>query len=268
MNPKLLAKHLIDTITPYLLEFLDPGSLSWFDTSNKDEVKRKQAEEYWKIILSSIATHPEIMALLKQYALNPQNQKIRDATFEKFVELLEVDIQLFRALTTDSFPYNNSLSIGGNVTKSNVVIGNNNTVTNYSVSVGNTQNVIINQGGANRKAQIQDVGMNLILPNGKYPTFYWLDRSGVYSILGEKSWWEPQGYSYDILMNTLIDEINKWTNNSWEIIENDLGKLWVYDEGYHERYLTYLTRLAAPMGTVIKHYRRYKGAQFHVRQFI
>lgn len=268
MNSELLARYLIDTITPFLLEFLDPGSLSWFDTSNKNGSKRKQSEEYWKTILPAISKHPEIMALFKKYALNPQNQQLKDMTLEKFVWLLDTDIQLFRVLIQNASPINNSLNIGGDVTKSNVVMGNNNTVTNYSVSVGNAHNVIINQGSTNRNAKIQDVGINFLLPNGKYPTFYWLDRSGAYTILGEKSWWEPQEYTYDILMNTLMDEINKWTKGGWEIIENDLGKLWACDEGYHERYLTYLTRLAVPVGTVIKHYRRYKGAQFHVRQFI
>ncbi len=268
MHSKKLAEIMLDTVTPFLVEFLDPGSLSWFDTSNKDNVKRKQADIYWQIITNSNLFQKELLSLLKNYSKFPNDTSVRLNLIEKLYEVVSSDPALQSDLNFDINNINNNIHIGGGVSKSNIVIGNNNSVSNYSVSVGAAQTVFINQGGVNRSAQIQDVGVSFELPTGKFPVYYWLDRSGVYSILGDKSWWDPSGYTYDLLMDTLMKEINRWTNDGWEVIENDLDNLWIYDQGYQERFVAYLTRLAVPAGTVLKHWRRYKGAQFHVRRFL
>lgn len=268
MNQISLSKQIINLLSPFLRELLDPGSLSWFEEKHKDGSQRKLAEEYWKILFPVINSNLKLMGGIKNYLKNPEDQNLKNLIIEQLAIMLEENPYLQNTLDPQQ-PVNSSfINIGGNVSKSNVVLGNNNSITNYSVSVGNVQNVIINQSGINRNAEIKDVWINLALPNGTYPTFYFLDRSGAYSMLGEKTWWEPLGYSYDKLMEVLIKEINKWTNTGWEIIENDLDNLWVFDHGYNESFFTYLTRLAIPAGTTLKHWRRYRGAQFHVRRFI
>lgn len=140
---------------------------------------------------------------------------------------------------------------------------------NNNIVAGSLQQVTINQSGQNRKAEIRDIWIDLVLPNGKYPTFYWLDGSGVYKIVGGKSWWEPKDYSYDQLMQILMQEINKWTQDGWEIIETDLDNVWKFDYGYDETHYSWLVRNALPsLGVALHRWRRYKGALFHVRHFL
>ncbi len=268
MNSKQLAESILNIITPFLVELLEPGSLTWFEGAQKSVDQRNMAEDYWKILLPIINSNTHFLQLIKKYAKNTKDDWVRNDVLVNLTQIIENNANIFQPADSSPQTITNSINISGNVSKSNIVVGNGNTVSNYSVSVGNVHTVVINQGGVNRSAQIKDVSIDFSLPNGRYPVFYWLDRSGLYSVLGDKTWWDPEWYSYDKLMDTLMEEINKWTNNGWEIIENDLDNLWIIDHGYSERYLTFLTRLAVPVGTVLKHWRRYKGAQFHVRRFL
>lgn len=122
-------------------------------------------------------------------------------------------------------------------------------------------------------SEIREVKLDLQLPDGSYPTYYWIERTGPVGILrgssGKvvKKWWEPSHFSHEHLRKLLLDEINKWLAEGWELVETDLDDVWLTKHGSKETVgstLAYMFRI--PAGLSYKEWRIYYGARFRVRR--
>jgi hypothetical protein len=269
MNSSYLAKQIVDILTPYLQSLLSNDPFAWFYQPNSNHELRENAEKIWSDLAPLLKQEPRIYSLFQRYAQTSTNSDILNDLVSTLASALEKDYSKYPSIIKMFPSTTKSINIGGNAHNSTLIAGNNNSIlTRNQVSIGNIQQVVVNRGGINYSAEIRDIWIDLKLIGGEYPTFCYYDSSGLYSILGEKSWWEPVGYSYDNLLKTLMSEINYWTKTGWEVIETDLDNLWRFDTGYSETPLSRVIGLALPFGLIYKHWKRYKGAIFHVRKFL
>lgn len=142
---------------------------------------------------------------------------------------------------------------------------------NHNVYIGQAQQVVL--GPQNRPAQIREVKIDLKLANGAYPTLYWMAEaespnlfsSGVPQVA--RQWWEPSNFSHDHLHQILLDQINRWSADGWELVEDNLDDVWQTEQGSQETMMSRLTNtVGISAGRIWKNYLVFYGARFHVRR--
>ena len=141
----------------------------------------------------------------------------------------------------------------------------------HNVYVGQAQQVVV--GPQNRPAQIREVAIDLTLPNGEYPTLYWMAEAEEPNLFSNgipqvaRQWWEPSNFSHNRLKRILLDEINRWTNDSWELVEDDINDLWETEQTSQETVISKLANaVGMSAGRTWKNQLVFYGARFHVRR--
>lgn len=141
----------------------------------------------------------------------------------------------------------------------------------HNVYVGQAQQVFL--GPQNRSAQVREVTIDLKLANGEYPTLFWMSEAEDPNLFSSgtpqlaRQWWEPSNFSHHHLKQILLTEINKWTGQGWELVEDDLDNLWETEQKAQETPMSRLTNaVGISAGRTWKSCLIFYGARFHVRR--
>ena len=226
------------------------------------------ARKIWDILYPGIRKKPGALESFQEAAREMKRNEERGlrkdtvGTLQFWIrKVLEEDQSLISALekVITSMPPNQPNS-------SNVV--NNPTIgPGAAVAVGpNATAVTIHEGDVTygRTLEIKDVYLDLKLEDGQYPTLLWVETSGGNEMVTNMHW-KPKWYSYEKMKNRLIKAINEWVGRGWELVEQDIDKLWIYKDERAETLPSLI--ILGELGEVAwKHRRIYYGAQFHVRR--
>ena len=288
----------IVTITQALVALLAP-LLPWLIKAGEksvEEIGKKVGESAWNLakriwsrLSPKINANPAAKEAVNDLINNPKDDDYIAAFRVQVRKLLEADSSLAQELYTQLSAINNAarvininignINIDGNVYGGNFVGGTGNVFQNgtnnyhYSVNVGKIDRVIF--GKDNQVAEIQEVELSFLQPDGTYPKHSWIDKANTLNImLGQNSKitnekWEPSGINITVLRKILLAEINRWLLKGWELVETDVEKLILSDYGSEETIGSAVGGLLKiPTGLAWRHWRIYFGARFHIRKFV
>lgn len=116
-------------------------------------------------------------------------------------------------------------------------------------------------------SEIKEVKISFEQSDGTYPSKTKKDRSGDF--LGyETEWsWSPSFFNNEYIRKILMEEINKWMTDGWQLVETDLDSVYITDSNYDSTMGSKLVNFIRPLST--KTYVTtitYLGALFHVRR--
>ena len=129
-------------------------------------------------------------------------------------------------------------------------------------------------GESTAPAEIREIILDLKQNDGTYPVLHWYEEAddGILFAKGPqvtRQWWSPESYSSEYLKGKLMDEINKWTSQAWEVIETNYDELWEVEHLYNETKMsTFTNLLGMSVGRTWKHQLTFFKAHFHIRRSI
>jgi len=287
--------QLSQALTTFLSPFLP--YLSKAGEKAIEEVGKKFGQSAWELaknIWAKLKPQAEAKASVKEViqdvAKNPSDERAQAVLCWHLQKLLEANMVLAGELASllkkaqqagvagvnITATGERSVSIAGNMFDGIIITGDPEVVQHgtHILNIGKTEQVAF--GARGRTAEIREVEINLKLPNGKYPTLFWTEKIGEASLLfgsAEKritrEWWEPPDFDHEQLRQLLLGEINKWIAIGWDVVENDLSKLWLTESNYQETAISSLGDLVGlPVGISWKNWRVYLGARFHIRRIL
>lgn len=283
-----LTQALVALLSPLLPFLIKAGEKSVEEIGKKiGESAWNLAKRVWSRLAPKINTNPAAKEAVSDLINNPKDDDYL-ATFRVQVrKILESNPDLAKELYSQINNINHAvrdinignININGNVSGGNFVGGTGNVFQNgtnnynYTVNAGKVDRIVF--GKENRVAEMREIELSFLQPNGSYPRHSWVDKdSAVGILLGQNSKtvnekWEPIGINFSILRNLLMKEINRWTLQGWELVETDLDRLFVSEYDSSETAGSALgSILQLPTGRARNHWRIYFGARFHIRRFI
>lgn len=283
-----LTQALVTLLAPLLPYLLKAGEKSAEEIGkNIGDSAWNLAKKIWSRLFPKINPRPAAKEAVDDLVKNPNDPDSIAAFRIQIKKILESDLLLANELHSQIHSINNAardvniniggIHVGGNVYGGNFVSGTGNVFQNgqynyhYTVNVNKTERVV----RENHATEIKEVEVNFLQPDGTYPKHSWIDKANSIEImLGQNSKitnekWEPIGIDFSILKRLLLKEINKWTQQGWELIENDIDKLFISDYNSSETVGSALgSLLGIPTGLAWNHWRIYKGARFHIKRII
>lgn len=290
MDIVTLTQALVALIAPLLPYLVKAGEKSVEEIGKKiGETAWNLAKRIWSLLVSKINSNPAAKEAVNDLVKNPKDSDYQASFRVQVRKILETDPVLTKELYSQINNINNAvrdvninignININGNVSGSNFVSGTGNVFQNgtnnynYTVNAGKVDRIVF--GTDNRSAEIREIELIFLQSDGTYPRHSWTDKvSTVGIMLGQNSKktnekWEPAGINFSILRSLLMNEINRWTLQGWELIETDLDKLFIYEQDSSETTGSALgSMLRLPTGLAWNHWRIYHGARFHIRRFV
>jgi len=283
MELATLVTAVASILTPAL-----PYLLMKVTEKGAEKVGEKIGEATWDLAqkiwekLSPKVRSKSMKDVLKDVATDPDDTLTQSAFEYNLRKILSENISLAKELEgiVTNAPANilsqgkNITNVVGTVIDGQIVTGDKMIIQHgdYSTIVEKAQ--VVNVGNSpNQAREIRPVKINLQLPNGKYPTFRYIDRAGLKEIMLHQSdkvikkWWDPPEYDWERINRILMEEVNKWTAQGWEVIESDLSKLWITEYGSRESIGTALMSMVGIPGAITwEHWVIHYRAEFHVRR--
>jgi hypothetical protein len=290
MDIVILTKALVALLAPLLPFLIKAGEKSVEEIGKKvGESAWNLAKKIWSRLAPKINANPAAKESVNDLIKSPKDDDYIAAFRVQIKKLLESDPSLAKELYSQLNNINNAardininignINVNGNVYGGNFVGGTGNVFQNgtnnyhYTVNVGKIDRVVF--GKENRIAEMQEVELSFLQPDGTYPKHSWVDKANTLEIMfGQNSKianekWEPSGFNSGELRKLLMTEINRWTLKGWELVEADPEKLFLSDYNSAETIGSALGNLLKiPTGLAWNHWRIYYGARFHVRRFI
>lgn len=278
-----LVKAVATILTPalpFLLKMTEKGT---------EKIGEKIGESAWNLAtqiwekLSPKVKSKAVKEVFNDVASNPNDPLAQSALEYNLRKILSENISIARDLEyIVTHAPSNVFSQGKNITNISTVIdgqvitgdktviqhGNYSTVVEKAsvVNIGNT---------VNKGAEIREVTIDFRLPDGTYPTHKWVERAGMKEIMLHQSdkvtrdYWEPAGYSGKRLREILMEEINKWSLQGWDVVETNLDNVWVSDYDSHESAgSAIMGMLGVGLSLTWEKKVVYYRATFHVRRVI
>lgn len=288
MDIVTLTQAVVALLSPLLPFLIKAGEKSVEEIGKKiGESTWNLAKKIWSRLAPKINTSPAAKEAVDDLIKNPKDSDYL-ATFRVQVrKILESDPVLAKELYSQINNINNAardinignININGNVSGGNFVGGTGNVFQNgtnnynYTVNAGKVDKIIF--GKDNRMAEMREIELSFLQSDGTYPKHSWIDKKNTLEVmLGQNSKtanekWEPVGFSHSIMRRLLMNEINRWTSQGWELVETDPDKLFLSDYNSAETVGSALGGLLGiPTGLAWKHWRIYYGARFHIRRFV
>jgi len=276
------AQKIISFLAPFLPYLVKAGGKAVEEIGEKlGESTWELAQRIWAKLRPKMEAKPSAREVVRALAQNPSDEGAQAALRFQLRNILAQD----EALTSGLVNLLNKNQAAGsvNVSQGNsgivmIGFGNGQQVIQqgpYNVNIGEAQQVTL--GGRRRSTEVREVHIDLRLSNGKYPTHFWIDKIGEMNLLfglGEsnkiiRDWWEPSDYSEEQLHQVLLQVVNRLAADGWEIIENDLEKVWITESNHRETVVSSIGDLIRlPVGISWKNWRVYRGARFHVRRIL
>ncbi len=232
-------------------------------------------EKIWEILQDKADADIVLKSAMEDVASNPTDSDAQAALRLQIKKLLQRD----PAIVSKLQPYIGnlkqilySIEVGGDVTHSNLIAGNHNVIQDgsHNVYIGKIERVLV--GKENRMAEMREIKIDFSLPDGSYPTFFWIEKTSLLVVRGNKvvkEWWEPDTYNRDVLKRILLDEINKYSRMGWELVESHPDNLFLVDSDFEETLVSSIgSWLGVSLSTTWKHWRIYRGAKFHIRKYL
>lgn len=124
--------------------------------------------------------------------------------------------------------------------------------------------------------QMREIFLDLKLPDKNYPTKRWIEKISGTGILTDQNTeiadeiWYPENYSYQKIKTMLMQEINKWAAEGWELVENEIDNFWECEIKKRKTAgAEFLGELFGAFGGLAWKYKKiYYGARFHIRRTI
>lgn len=263
---------------PFLLKVAEKGAEKVGE--NIGEASWNLATQLWDKLSPKIKT-TEVKDVFMDVATNPADPLSQAALVYNLRKILSENIILARDLEKIIMAVpSNQFSQGKNITNiaapvidGQIITGDKKVIQHgdYNTIIEKAQ--VVNVGNnPNRNSEIRPVKIDLRLPNGKYPTFWWIERAGPAQLMlhqsnkTTKKWWDPPEYDWNRLKQILVNEINKWEAQGWEVVENDLDKVWNTETGFRETLGSAI--FASVAGLTWENWEIHYGATFHVRRRI
>lgn len=286
MDIVTLTQALVALLVPLLPFLIKAGEKSVEEIGKKvGESTWNLAKKIWSRLAPKINASPSAKEAVNDMVKNPQDSDYLAAFRIQVRKILESDPVLAKELYSQMNNINNAardvninignVNINGNVSGGNFVGGTGNVFHNYNytVNAGKVDRIVFGKG--NRIAEMREIELSFLQPDGTFPRHSWVDKVNTVGImLGQnsktvKEKWEPAGINFSILRSLLVQEINQWTLQGWEIVETDLDKLFISEYNSSETTGSALGSIfRLPTGLAWNHWRIYYGARFHVRRFV
>jgi hypothetical protein len=277
-----LVKAIATILTPalpYLLKMTQKGTEKVGEKIG--EAAWNLASQVWEKLSPKIKTKA-VKDVFKDVASNPNDPLAQSALEYNLRKILNENITLTRQL--EKIVINapakfrskgkNITNISGTIIDGQVITGDKTTIQhgNYSTIIEKASTVYAGNT-VNKSAEIREVTIDLKLPDGSYPTHKWVERAGVKEIMLHQSdkvikdYWEPSGYSGKRLREILMDEVNKWSLQGWEVVETNLDDVWNSDYDSHESAGSAIMGLIG-LGVTLTWEKKvvFYSARFHVRR--
>lgn len=288
MDIVTLTQALVALLSPLLPFLIKAGEKSVEEIGKKiGESTWNLAKKIWSRLAPKINASPAAKEAVDDLIKNPKDSDYL-ATFRVQVrKILESDPVLAKELYSQISNINNAardinignININGSVSGGNFVGGTGNVFQNgtnnynYTVNAGKVDRIIF--GKDNRMAEMREIELSFLQSDGTYPKHSWIDKKNTLEVMfGQNSKtanekWEPVGFSHSVMRRLLMNEINRWTSQGWELVETDPDKLFLSDYNSAETVGSALgSLLGIPTGLAWKHWRIYYGARFHIRKFV
>lgn len=288
MDIVILTQALVALLAPLLPFLIKAGEKAVEEVGKKiGESAWNLAKRIWLRLMPKINASPAAKEAVNDLVKNPKDADYLAAFRVQVRKILESDPLLAKELNSQINNINNAardinignININGNVSGGNFVGGTGNFFQNgtnnynYTVNAGKVDRIVF--GKDNRIAEMREIELSFLQSDGTFPRHSWVDKvSTVGIMLGQNSKtanekWEPAGISFSVLRSLLMKEINRWTLQGWELVENDLDKLFISEYNSSETTGSALGRiLPVPTGLAWNHWRIYYGARFHIRRFV
>jgi hypothetical protein len=290
MDIVTLTTALVALLAPLLPFLIKAGEKSVEEIGKKvGESAWNFAKKIWSRLTPKINASPTAKEAVNDLVKHPKDGDYFVAFKVQIRKILESDPSLAKDLYSQINNINNTardinikignIHVNGNVSGGNFASGNGNVFQNgtnnynYTVNAGKVDRIVF--GKDNRIAEMREIELSFLQPNGTFPTHSWVDKVNTVGImLGQNSKtvnekWEPAGINFSILRSLLMKEINRWTLQGWEVVETDLDRLFISEYNSSETTGSALGRiLPLPTGLAWNHWRIYHGARFHIRRFV
>lgn len=288
MDIVILTQALVALLAPLLPFLIKAGEKAVEEVGKKiGESAWNLAKKIWLRLTPKINASPAAKEAVNDLVKNPKDADYLAAFRVQVRKILESDPLLAKELNSQINNINNAardvnignININGNVSGGNFVGGTGNFFQNgtnnynYTVNAGKVDRIVF--GKDNRIAEMREIELSFLQSDGTFPRHSWVDKvSTVGIMLGQnsktaKEKWEPAGINFSVLRSLLMKEVNRWTLQGWELVENDLDKLFISEYNSSETTGSALGRiLPVPTGLAWNHWRIYYGARFHIRRFV
>ena len=285
-----LTQAIAALLTPLLPILIKMGEKSAEEIGKKaGESAWNFAKKIWLRLTPKIDANASAKEAISDLVKNPKDNDYFVAFKVQIRKILESDPSLAQELYSQINNINNAardininignIHVNGNLSGSNVASGNGNVFQNgtnnynYTVNAEKVDKIVF--GKENRTAEIREVTLSFLQPDGSFPKRSWVEKvNAIESMLGKNlqtvnEKWTPSGIDMSILRGFLIKEINQWTLQGWEVLEMNFDNLFITEHGSSETMSSILGDIfLVPTGFGRNHWRIYSGARFHVRRLL